>query len=210
MAKPYFANFQRAMYTFSEGGFPTYDLVTNIMERVVVLDSVKNNSLDYYTYDVKDSDLPEIIADKIYGDPGHHWVVLLSNQIINPFYDWVLNYDNFITFVTEKYDTLANAQSGIHNYQLTIQRNDSGTGNTTTTTYQIDPGTYANTPASNTSFINMPDGTTVTIIVTKQAITNYNYEMEANEDKRQIKIIRPELISQMDNELSNLLSLTVF
>ena len=40
-------------------------------------------------------DTPEIIASKYYGDPEKHWIVLLANDIINPFFDFPLNYQEF-------------------------------------------------------------------------------------------------------------------
>ena len=37
---------------------------------------------------MQDSDTPEIIADKYYGNVEYHWVVLLFNNIIDPQFEY--------------------------------------------------------------------------------------------------------------------------
>ena len=34
----------------------------------------------YDEYDIVDGETPEIIAEKIYGDPEYHWIIMLANQ----------------------------------------------------------------------------------------------------------------------------------
>ena len=31
-------------------------------------------------YDIVDGETPEIVAEKIYGDPEYHWIIMLANQ----------------------------------------------------------------------------------------------------------------------------------
>jgi hypothetical protein len=45
------------------------------------------------------------------------------------------------------------------------------------------------------------DDTSVTISVTKETQTYYDYEMQINEDKRTIKLLRPEYVNVLENEL---------
>jgi hypothetical protein len=33
---------------------------------------------------MRDTDTPEIIAHKLYGDPNKYWIILLANQILDP------------------------------------------------------------------------------------------------------------------------------
>ena len=43
-------------------------LMTNIMNRVEIIPSLLKNPLLFYSYDIKESDRPDIIADKYYAD----------------------------------------------------------------------------------------------------------------------------------------------
>ena len=58
------------------------DVVTDVINRFFEQDLVDNDA-SYYEYEVKDTDTPEIIADKFYGSPERHWIVLGLNQIID-------------------------------------------------------------------------------------------------------------------------------
>lgn len=80
-----------------------FKLVTDITSRVSSSKEIRENVFLYDTYDVHDGETPEIIADKIYGDPELHWVILLCNDVIDPNYDWVMPYDVFLAHVTATY-----------------------------------------------------------------------------------------------------------
>jgi hypothetical protein len=212
MTKPFLDKFPKIAYITSPANsrqVPTIEVLTNILARVTLLKGIKNNALFYYTYQIKDSDTPEIIASKLYGESARHWIILMINDIINPLYDWPLPYNEFIKFVSSKYDSLANAMSGIHHYQLTISNYDSRSRNTSNSVYQIDSGVYANTPELEVISTNLQDGTTATTTKTTQTVTNYDYEQGINESKRTIKLIKPDLVGQIESELSRLLAVTV-
>lgn len=212
MTRPFFDLFPKVAYITSTpqpGNKGSFDILTNVLARTVVLKAIKNSALFYYTYSVKDSDTPEIIASKMYGDAGRHWIILMANDIVNPLYDWPLPYNEFIKFVSEKYDSLANSKTGTHHYQETISSYDAQSRTTSNTIYQIDAGVYANTPEYALVTTDLEDGTTVSITTTTQAVSNYDYEMEVNEAKRSIKIVRPDLVGQIEKELRQLLSTAV-
>ena len=77
----YFASFPKIYY--DSGGQGNLKLVTNLLKRVAIRSKVKSNTMLYDTYDVKNGESPESIADKLYDDPELHWVVLLVNDITN-------------------------------------------------------------------------------------------------------------------------------
>lgn len=89
------------------------EFVTNIFKRVKFLESAKNNASVIFEYTVKDSDKPEIIADKIYGSVEYFWIILLLNDIINPFDDWVKNSKELENYILKKYGNF----DGIHHYE---------------------------------------------------------------------------------------------
>ena len=176
------------------------------MTRAKVLDSIKTNSMIYYTYLVKDGETPEIIAAKYYDNPNRHWIILLANDIIDPQYDWVMSYDVFNNYIIKKYDSIASAKTTISHYTKTITKTDSVTGVQTQTVYVIDQGTYNNLPDSEYQTIGLSSGGAVSIVTTRQVIFAYDDEEAKNEAKRTIKIIDKRYAQQIEKELTDLYS----
>ena len=83
MAK-YFNYFPKTFYT-SNNDVNGVEAITNIIARFAFDSQLKENTSAFYPYQVQDSDTPEIIADKYYGNVEYHWVVLLFNNIIDQF-----------------------------------------------------------------------------------------------------------------------------
>jgi hypothetical protein len=64
---------------------------------------------------------------------------------------------------------------------------------------EIDANTYANV-VSSSSNITLADGYVITIAVSKNTQSYYDYEMELNESKRKIKLLKPEFIQSVEEE----------
>ena len=97
----YFNHFPLTYYSGSNT--TSLNIVTNIIARFGFEKSLKQNSSAFYEYLIKESDTPEIIASKIYGSPERHWIVLAFNDIMDPQYDWPLQYDTLIKYIDQKY-----------------------------------------------------------------------------------------------------------
>jgi hypothetical protein len=59
-------------------------------------------------YTIKDGDKPEDIAYYYYGSTDYTWLVLLANNIVDPYHDWPLSEDNFEKYLINKYAGLSN------------------------------------------------------------------------------------------------------
>jgi hypothetical protein len=64
----------------------------------------------------------------------------------------------------------------------------------------LDANTYANTIIS-TDTKTLKDGTTIKLDVTKETKTYYDYEIEVNESKRTINLLKPEFVPAVESEL---------
>ena len=201
----YFQNFNLIPYDIT-GELPRKSkIVTNILSRAKMLDSIKDNTFVYYLYDVLDGDTPEIIAAKYYDNPNRHWMILLANDINDPVYDWPLTSDNFANMIITKYGSISNAKSTTHHYEKVITKTDSVTSTITVKRIEIDVDTYNSLSANDTQTINLVDGNSVTIVTTKNAISNYDYELDLNESKRKIRIIDKIYVNKLESELRALL-----
>lgn len=108
----YFKLFPNTYYKSGE----KLQIVTNILASVDFDQNIKKNQSVYITYEVKDSDTPEIIAHKIYGDPEAHWIILHLNNIINPFFDWPMKQVDVKKYCDKKYGQ--DHINDTHHYQV--------------------------------------------------------------------------------------------
>jgi len=214
----YFENFYSLPYTFDPNRKNFFN-VKNIFTRVKMLDSIINNVSIYYTYQMKDTDSIEGISYKYYGDIQKYWIILFTNQILDPFFDLPLKYEQFREYVATKYGSLEAAQQILHHYEKrqvntatfngTIKTSES-IANYSNTIYSIDGVTSLPTvenpvyaPPSPADTI--VDGMTVSTAIELVAVSAYDAENSINEEKRKIKLIKKDYAAQVESELRNLL-----
>lgn len=97
----YFSKFPRIDYDFDGEGL--YKLGVNILNRFRIRRSVVNNTAFYFEMELRDFDRPEIIAHKLYGDPELHWLILMANDMMDPYEDWLKDTLTLETYVEKKY-----------------------------------------------------------------------------------------------------------
>ena len=115
--------------------------VTNLLRRVAIRSKVSTNTAMFDTYDIKEGDTPEILADKFYDDPELHWVILLINNVTDRYHGWPMTTPQFQAYVNDKYTN----PSGIHHYEIAQT-----SGDTTIKIEVNDLVTYPNaTPITN-------------------------------------------------------------
>lgn len=218
----YFNYFPTTFYSVDANNKIALDVVTNIISRFSFENTLKENTNVFYPYDIKDTDTPESIAYKLYGDSERHWIVLILNDIIDPQYDWPLKYSDFINHVNDKYaaNGAANAtiqtglewsqsQNNIHSYyQVNTRSFVSVTADSKTIKekVQITANAYANLTVSITpTQYTLADGKIVKETVTKEKLTYYDYEMQENENKRKIRLLKPEFAFDVFEEFKQII-----
>lgn len=218
----YFENFPSTVYTFDKNTV-NIQAVKNILARVTFLRDIKNNIDVSYEYSVKDSDTPETIAHKEYGDAYRSWVILLFNNIINPNYDWPLKSEVLDDYIQKKYNqTLDQASTTIHHYEKVITKTQTSNGliidktieKTLAGEYDVNYGTNALTPAVlptlstpsvvSTETIQYADYT-LTIKTEVTAVSNYQNEVDINEAKRNIRILDAQYIQIIEKQFKELM-----
>jgi len=209
-------------------------IVTNILMRTIFTDELKDNFSLYDEYDIVDGETPEITAFKIYGNSELHWIILHTNDIIDPRFDWVLSQTQLKTYVESKYGNINAVHHYVNNQGHTVSGNVVLNGSTFTT-YQVGDVVYnlgnagegyITSKPTNTQIIvtaskggfqatnvvtnNLTSFSNVTIsnvtIVSGTPVTNFNFEDEANESKRRIKILKPQYIQKVINDFQSKMS----
>ena len=175
----YFANFPLIIYdSVGDGNFK---IVTNLLKRVALRTKVRTNTLLYDTYDVKEGETPEMIADKLYDDPELHWVILFVNNITDRYHQWPMNFGQFNAFIADKYSNV----DAVHHYEVSQTSGD--------TSVKIDIGT-------DTTGYSEADLTT---------ITNREFEEERQDTLRQIRLLDRSYIEQFVQEFETLMGESV-
>ena len=85
----------------------------DITRREKVLQSVMNNPMVFYPYDLQEGQRPDIIGYKYYNDSYYSWLVWLSNKTIDPVLDWYLDPDDFYKYIIQNYGSLDYTQRKI-------------------------------------------------------------------------------------------------
>ena len=80
----YFSYFPQGYYDLLGDKNPK--IVTDLMRRVKIRSKVINEASLYDLYDVQDGDTPESIAFKWFGDANLHWVILITNNLTDRYY----------------------------------------------------------------------------------------------------------------------------
>lgn len=170
----YFTYFPKMYYDAVGNNQPK--LVTNILKRVKVRDSIKNDVSLFDKYQVNFGESPEIVSYRLYGTVDYYWTILLMNNIRDRFYEWPLSLQQFEDYVKAKYTN----PSAVHHYEIT-----QSSGTTTSLDYSHLIEVNSDTEGAS-------------------AVSNYEYERRRQDNLSLIKVVRPELISAFVEEFAKL------
>lgn len=89
----------------------------DISRRVKFSDTAKKNTSLYYPLELKAGMRADVLADAYYEDSELDWLVYLTNEIVDPYYQWYLNEAEFKIFIEEKYGSIEAAIKKIRCYR---------------------------------------------------------------------------------------------
>ena len=174
----YFSRFPLMVYDVK--GNEDYKLLPDILKRVKIRSGLRAGSFLFDAYDVRDGERPEDVAFKEYGDAGLHWVILMTNNVTDRYYQWPLSQPQFQEHITDKYG--AGNEDAVHHYEKT---QDSG-------------------PTSSSDFSHLvecnegDEGFGI--------ISNRDYEYRKQDEYRQIRILDKRFLDSFLEEFDNLIS----
>lgn len=222
----FFNKFPRVRYDPVRAKLTSQDRVTDIFFRIDIIRDVMKNMSSYYEYNIRDGDRPETLAEKAYGDPEAHWIILYANDILDPHYDWPLDGRSFEKYIVRKYRSMAK-MDGIRNvtswaktnyvlFEKVIERVNEYENTKYVSRYKIDEANLASaiaTTAPHDTYTDMPlmsmetlniSGKNVTETIKSERISYYDYEIRENEKKRSIRIIKKEYYGRIMTEFNAL------
>jgi hypothetical protein len=164
--------------------------LTNVMLRFKITQALNTRAAIYYNYTVEEGESASMIADKLYGDSRLDWLIFMINDVVDPLYDWPLGGIELNEFVRSKYGSVSVAQQTVHHYEKIINESTIVDGEIIVPkrTVKVDLTTYNSLAPSE-----------------RRSVDQYTYEVERNDAKRQIKLLDANFISQITNEVKNVL-----
>jgi len=225
----YFQKFPKTFYSLDDRS--TVQVITNILQRVVLAQELQNNYGVYDEYDIRDTDTPENLAFQLYGDSQLHWIILHFNNVLDARFEWPLSVSNLAKVTEGKYYSI----NGIHHYEDSNGNEINGNVILNASTFTgIDAAApivnltqdgigYVTSKPSSTSIIvtttkggfqtgdqialgtnnQITANVTSTTTISGTAVTNFIYEDRLNETRRRIKVLKPQFIERVMREFES-------
>ena len=152
-------------------------LAMDITRRFSIANFVRNANVNFDEYQVQDGERPDIVAYDYYGDETLDWLVLLANEIQDPYYEWPLSNNDLQAMILQKYGTLSYAYQTNHHYEKIVREQQ----------IVIENGLQRIIPEKKLivdyqTYLTLPS-------FQRKAVSLYEFEVNQNEDRRQIYLI---------------------
>jgi hypothetical protein len=169
-----------------------YVLAKNIFRRIKIRENLDDVILGFTQYTIPNNTRPEQVAEEYYGVAEYDWVVLLCNNIINVYDEWPMTEHELYQYMVRKYGPTE--VESVHHY-ITQEQRDPRSGRII-----LKGGLQVPTDFTYRRF----DGTVVPTSLLIAPVSNYDYESEINDYKRNIYLLRNDYINQFVEEFENL------
>ena len=191
----YFRNipdFEYVSRTADTKNISEYQKVKNLFRRGKLKNDIFNN-LTYFTkYQIVGDDRPDNVAFNVYNDETLDWIVLLSNNITNIQTEWPLDHQSYYNFLIDKYGS-EEAIHAVHHYETKQVRD-------TNRTIIVPKGLKVPQDYSIEFYDSRLDSYTTMSNITTE-ITNYTYENNIENKKRNIYVLKPAYLNIILNDM---------
>ncbi len=159
-----------------------YLLVKNVFRRVKLRDDLQNVFTVFDKYQIVDGARPETVAQELYGSTQYDWIVLVCAGITRVRDQWPLSDKQIYEYAYEIY---GNDLNSVHHYETTEVK-DSQDRLILPAGKIVDSNFTIPNPSSPTATLNPVVG-----------ISNYEYEIRKNNEKRGIYVLKPRYLQQV-------------
>ena len=167
-----------------------YVEVKNIFRRAKLRDDLQNNFTVFDKYEVPMGARPDTVAEDLYGSAQFDWVVLTVAGILNVRNEWPLSDKDIYDYSFDKYGESLNS---VRFFETKEVKDTSGRlvlpkGKVVDSNFTIPK------PGEPTATLNPVTG-----------ISNYEYEVRLNEEKRNIFVLREEYLQEFLSDMRDLM-----
>ena len=168
-----------------------YVEVKNIFRRAKLRDDLQNNFTIFDKYEIPMGARPDTVAEDLYGSAQFDWVILTVAGILNVRNEWPLSDKDIYYYSIDKYGESLNS---VRFFETNEVKDTNGRlilpkGKVVDSNFTIPK------PGEPTATLNPVTG-----------ISNYEYEVRLNEEKRSIFILREEYLQQFLNDMREIMT----
>jgi len=179
-----------------------YIAAKNLFKRVKLRDDFYNSITNFDKYQIVEGERPDQVALEVYGSSKLDWVVLISAGITNIRDQWPLSQKDIYVFAENAY---GNALNDVRFYE-TLEVKDSRGRLILPEGQVVDQNFKSPRPSieTNQSYVQFWDSgreQVVTEYNITRPVTNFEYEIRKNDEKRGIYILRPSYLQQFLNDM---------
>ena len=145
--------------------------------RFSISNFLNNANVTFDEYYVQDGERPDIVAYDYYDDYTLDWLVLMTNEIHDPYYEWPLSYEQFNAYLKQKYGSVEYTYQTNHHYEKILQKNKVASDGVyqkifTEKTLTVDYQTYITLAYED-----------------RKSVSIFEYEQDLNEQRRHIYLL---------------------
>ena len=173
-----------------------YIRVKNLFKKGYLKEDIFQDLTLFTKYKVQGNERPDNVAYKIYNDPSLDWIVLLSNNIINIQTEWPMDQYELDRYLLDKYGSYEKLNE-THHYETIEITNSSGVK-------IVEEGLTVDSDFSVTFYDWMIDSLETKSGITNP-ITNYEYEMKKEDEKRNIFLLKSDYVHVVKDDLTSIM-----
>ena len=192
-----------------------YEIV-NFLHRFHFRSSIVNDISLYSYWEIRTHETLFSISNTLYGSPYYFWIIILLNDMVDPFWSWPMSEEQLLLFCQQKY--------GRDNIYKTHHYESSTSGDL----YSFPKGMIVTPPpidkdldadlvkrikekyktddpddVRESVYELLPayaDGLTKPYAYGYTSVSNYDYETKENEKRRKIKLMKPQYLNDVERE----------
>ena len=140
----YFGYLPELQYNITGSKYGEKYTARDIFIRNLIKQNVVENAVEFEKHTIGDGERPDTTSYILYGSVKYDWILFLTNQMFNPYFDWPLSNQDFTKMIKGKYGSVERAKKHIHQYKQIIEEE---TDTTTLKEAIIDKDAYNALPA---------------------------------------------------------------
>lgn len=178
--------------------------VRDITRRTNIIESVLSDPYVFLPYTVKEGEKPEDIAYNYYGTVEATWLVLMANNIVDPYTQWPMSHEVFADFIISKYSE----QSGLSGFDVVAWTQNETILDNIVYYYKItENGTEIKVSPNTFPYVydELQNAIGRDVAVGWTPLRIYDYENTINENRREILVVEQRYYEQINKEFKRLI-----
>lgn len=179
----YFSFFPKQLYQTANSSFEIAKTITDVSRKSIIMEGIPSDDPKLlYSYKVREGERAEDVSYFYYDSTDYVWLVWLSNNIIDPYSQWVKTFEELNNFITVKYRPMAAAEG-----EFDVVAWTKNTQIDTNIKYMENVVTGQQTSKSSYDLMVARDPSVIE--GDWQAKRFFDYEFDVNESYREIRLI---------------------